>query len=168
MAKLIDLMTYFCQHYPHPDDLSVGRLTKMVYLADWRSAITRSQQMTQIPWHFDHYGPYVRRIREVAETNPEHFAIDSLNTRLGNPKKVVRLRAPRRSRVAEQAMTEDERGILDHVIRTTQDLGWGDFIKLVYSTYPILMEPRYSSLDLVELAARYKAEKELIDQRRSA
>ena len=35
MAKLVDVVGYLCEHYPHKAELSKARLTKMVYLADW-------------------------------------------------------------------------------------------------------------------------------------
>lgn len=38
---------------------------------------------------------------------------------------------------------------------------WSRFIRLVYSTYPILTQERGTKLDLVELAAKYK-EAELV------
>jgi hypothetical protein len=44
MATLGDVMAYLCEHYPHKDDLSKARLTKLVYLADWKSAIERGNR----------------------------------------------------------------------------------------------------------------------------
>jgi hypothetical protein len=39
MAELKDIIAYYCKQYPHKAELSKARLTKMVYLADWKSAI---------------------------------------------------------------------------------------------------------------------------------
>jgi len=62
MSKLRDIVAYFCSNYVYKDELSKVRLTKMVYLVDWRSAITDGKQLTRIQWHFNHYGPYVEDV----------------------------------------------------------------------------------------------------------
>jgi hypothetical protein len=53
MARLRDVVAYLCHEYPHKGELSKARLTKMVYLADWRSAIERGSQVTDIEWVFN-------------------------------------------------------------------------------------------------------------------
>jgi hypothetical protein len=46
--------------------------------------------------------------------------------------------------------------VLDFVIEQTAPLYWNDFIKLVYSTYPVVTQPRFLPLDLVKLALEYR------------
>jgi hypothetical protein len=48
---------------------------------------------------------------------------------------------------------------LDFVIEKTKDLEWNDFIRLIYSTYPIVTQDKYSKLDLVSLAKEYQKTK---------
>lgn len=155
MAELRDVLIYFCKHYPHPQELSNARLTKMVYLADWRSALLRGRQMTTIRWEFSHYGPFVHEISRVAKSDPA-FDVRQVNSMFGNTKEEIRIKPD----VPDPDLPDDEREILDHVIATTGRLYWDGFMKLVYSTYPVVTQPRYSLLDLEALAAEYQDERE--------
>ncbi len=150
--KLRDAIVYLCRHYPHPRELSKARLTKMVYLADWRSALTTGRTITGIKWTFNHYGPYVDDVVELAREDPDFEVLDEENM-FGAPREVIRVAGD----PEPASLTSDERAVLDHVIETTSKLYWNDFIALVYSTYPIRTEPRYSQLDLVALASEYRA-----------
>ncbi|MFG0336174.1 MAG: Panacea domain-containing protein [Maioricimonas sp. JB049] len=153
MANLRDIMTYLCEHYPYKDDLSRAKLTKLVYLADWKSAIDYGRPISDIEWYFDNYGPFVWKVWNTASENPETFEIERSENMFGNPKHVIRLTGG----AAPANLEPAERAVLDHVISTTKDLGWNDFIKLVYSTYPVVSSERYSQLDLVLKAKEYAA-----------
>jgi hypothetical protein len=50
----------------------------------------------------------------------------------------------------EPNLTEDEVESLDHVINETKKMYWHSFIKLVYTTHPIMGSNRYSFLNLIE------------------
>ena len=67
MASLHDVMTYLVSKYPHSDDLANARLTKMIYLADWRAAIRYGKQVTDFSWEFNHYGPYLHDVINEAK-----------------------------------------------------------------------------------------------------
>jgi hypothetical protein len=157
MAKLADVLLYICQNYPHRDELSKARITKMVYLADWKAAIETRQQITPIQWRFDHYGPWVDDVVQTARSD-SRFKVRKGLTFFGNDKDVISL-VPGASSINPE-LTADEVKILDFMIQATEKLTWNDFIKLIYSTYPIMSEPRYSSLDLVTLANDYQIQQE--------
>ena len=156
MAKIRDIIAYFCKHYPHPAELSKARLTKMVYLADWRSAMSRRKQLTAIRWVFNHYGPYVDDVYEVATSDPIFNVESSINMH-GGYKEVISLK----KRNYEPEITNSEKEILDHIIKVTACKYWNDFMKLVYSTYPIRNSERYDELDLINFASQYELEKML-------
>jgi hypothetical protein len=160
MAELRDVIVHFCSQYPHKHELSNARLTKMVYLADWRSAITRGRQITSVEWVFKHFGPYVEDIRRLADSEPEFEVVKTRNP-FGQAKELITVRAGTES----PSLTDEERNVLDFVISTTSPMHWDDFIKLVYSTYPIVTRPRYSTLDLVALAKEYDSTKHLFEPR---
>ncbi len=155
MALLEDVLAYLVGHYPKPSELSNARLTKMVYLADWKHSIEHGRQITDIHWLFDHYGPFVRDVVNAARRHPALFSMHETVTGWGNPKTVIGLADPH---YRPASITPDEQDSLDHVLRTTPDLGFDAFIRLVYSTYPILKSERYSRLDLPALAAEYQRE----------
>lgn len=153
MAELKDVVAYLLQHYPHKDELSNARVTKMVYLADWRHVLERGRQVSGVQWYFDNYGPFVWDIMDVAKANPDLFRVQSTWTQFGNNKNVLGLAD---KRYAPSSLSEDDKRTLDFVINATKDLSFDAFIKLVYSTYPIVKSDRYQTLDLPQLAEEYK------------
>lgn len=153
MALVKDVIGYLCERYPLKHELSKARLTKLIYLADWKSAIERGRQLTEINWIFNHYGPYVDDVCLAALENPD-FNVQQTVNRYGKPKSVISLKRAFRM----ESLTDEDKRILDYVIETTMPLGWEGFIQLVYSTFPILTHPRMSRLDLVESAKRYREE----------
>ena len=60
-------------------------------------------------------------------------------------------------------LSADEMRILDFVMEGSAPLNWNEFIKLVYSTYPIVSQERYAKLDLVRLAQEYEEVVPLLD-----
>lgn len=154
MTTLKDILSYILNNYPQHmrDELSNARITKMIYLADWHQAINHGKQLTNIRWYFDNYGPYVDDIRSAAESAPELFKVINTNNMYGQPKIMI-------SSIDDEyvpQLSSNAIKSLDHVIQETQKMYWAGFIKLVYSTYPIVTSDRYSYLDLVSKAAEYK------------
>lgn len=152
MDSLIDIIKYLYDNYPHRDELSKARLVKMIYLADWRSAITNSKQITSVNWYFNHYGPYVEDIINEIR-NDDNFKIIPTVNYYGQEKELIKICEDKK---LEYSLSNETKEVIDFVIDTTKSLYWDEFIKLVYSTYPIASEDRYSELDLVKLAEEYK------------
>lgn len=151
MAILKDVMAYIIQHYPHSEELSNARLTKMVYLSDWHQSINLKRQITSIEWYFDNYGPFVWDIDKEAKANPDLFRIQSTNNYYGGNKSLYTLRTEN----YKPSLSKEESSSIDHVIEETKRLHWRQFINLVYSTYPIISSEKYSKLNLVEKAKEY-------------
>jgi hypothetical protein len=148
MTKLVDVMVYLLKKYPFKSELSNARLTKLVYLADWKFALKYKHQITTIQWTFNKFGPYVWDILETAKDNPKIFSIDATQNTYGAKKTLIRL-------IDENYalnLSSDEISTLDFVINSTKSLNWDKFIQLVYSTFPILVSPKGSRLNLLELA----------------
>lgn len=152
MADLKDVVAYLCVKYPHKQELSKARLTKMVYLADWLASINFRRQLTNISWVFNHFGPYVEDVVELARSDLD-FDVCVDKTYHGSIKEVIAFNGDPGTVV----LSEEERSVLEYVVKATKDKYWDEFIRLVYSTYPILTEPRFSTLDLVALAEEYRA-----------
>lgn len=148
MADLKDIIAYLLLDYPDPDALANARVTKMVYLADWKSALDHGRQMSSIAWFFDNFGPYVTDVRRCADQNPELFQVKSKRTSLGGEKNVFILI----DRDYQPNLSTQEKEILDHVRKQTEDLSFDKFVKLVYSTYPVVVSDRFDDLNLVEMA----------------
>lgn len=151
MGELRDAIAYICKHYPHRDQLSNARVTKMIYLADWRSAIKRGRQVTDTSWVFDYYGPFVYDILDTAKKDPA-FEVRPTRNIYGAPKDLLRVARD----ATYPSLDQDEKDILDFVINSTADKNWDEFIHLVYSTYPILARERHTKLNLEDLAGEYQ------------
>ena len=151
-TALKDILVYLLKNYPHKRDFSNARITKMVYLADWHQAINYREQISNIQWVFDNYGPFVWDIYNEVKDNPTLFKIQENKNTYGQRKVLFQLN----SKDYKPKLTEPQKKSIDHVIKQTQELNWSEFIKLVYSTYPIMSSDRYSELDLITQAKEYE------------
>lgn len=152
MATTRDAVAYLIANYPHKDELSKARVTKMVYLADWKAALDHDSQLTPIKWRFHHFGPYVEDVHQMALDDPA-FKVRSETNMYGKRKERIELVDPRATNFT---LSDWEKRILDHVISNTKALNWDGFIKLVYSTYPILSGERGAELNLMASAHAYR------------
>lgn len=148
MAKVEDVAAYFCAHYPHKSELSKTRLTKLVYLADWKNAKRNGQQLTPIRWYFHNFGPYVDDVMNAVERDSRFSIVQTSNT-YGDTKVLIEISDGHRG---SKGLTEQEVEVLDAVIEKTSPMYWKAFIKHVYSTKPIRDSDRFQYLDLEELA----------------
>ena len=151
MATIKDVMAYYLQKYPFPDELSNARLTKMVYLADWESSQKNNESITPIQWMFHNFGPYVDDVFDVARKESIFDCVETENMH-GGLKKLIRMKSD-----YSPQLEEKEIDVLDAVILTTKNMYWDEFIKHVYDTYPIRISARFANLDLVELAENEKS-----------
>ena len=150
--KILNIMKYFLKNYPHKSELSASRLTKMVYLSDWKSAIENEKQLTDAIWHFHHYGPYIDDFLKLA-LEDKNIEVEETINMFGKKKQLIKLKE---SFSEEINLSDETKSILDFVINSTKQKNYEDFIKLVYSTYPVISSNRYSDFDLVEMAKNYK------------
>lgn len=154
VMQVVDLARYIIQTYPYPSDLSKARLNKIIYLVDWKNTLVYGNQMTDIQWKFNHYGPYVDRI-ELELRQDGRFAILNTTNLYGHKKEVVTL-LDNINNVNFIEPNENEKTIIDFIIEKTRRLNFSEFINLVYSTYPIISQEKGSDLDLAKLAVEYK------------
>ncbi|WP_065978540.1 Panacea domain-containing protein [Pseudoalteromonas lipolytica] len=151
-TKISNFIKYLLKNYPYKSELSASRLTKMLYLADWKSAIEDSKQLTDAEWHFNHYGPYVDDFIKMAKDDSD-IKVYSTQTMFGGHKQQVELRSDFNRDIE---LEKNEKKILDFVIESTKSKNYEDFIKLVYSTYPVVSSSKYNDLDLVQMAQEYR------------
>lgn len=150
MKNLENLIRYILLNYPNLSELSKPRLVKLIYLIDWRYTIENSKQFTDIEWIYNHYGPYVNDVIELMKKNPDIFKVESYkNSYEGITDKFELLdKTPVK-------LEEEVKIIADKFIKHTYPLKWTDFINLVYSSFPIKNNLKYSTLDLISLAREF-------------
>ena len=140
MAATEDALAYLYRHYPRPGELSIARLCFMMYLADWRSAILYGKTISSIIWHLGSYGPQI----STGERREEWSSDEA--------KRIIR---EAMTHGKARNMDKPSRQILDHVIAAVEKRSWVALSQLVYSTFPIITQPRYKKMNLVGLAQRY-------------
>ena len=147
-----NIIKYLLKEYPHKAELSASRLTKMIYLMDWKSSIDYGRQITNAQWHFDHYGHYVDDFVRMAKEDKD-ISVENTSNYYGGKKQLFKLSEKFEG---DFDLTKEQKEIADFVINATKQKNYEDFIQLVYSTYPVISNDRYSDLDLVGSAEKYK------------
>lgn len=138
--SLNDLIKYFCSMYPYAQELSKARLTKMIFLADWENFKINKEQISNIEWYFDNFGPYVTNIIDIAYNDPD-VRVVSTRTIYGTDKTLIEYKGEIPN------IDINVKAILDKVINDTRSLSWKSFIDYVYATPPIKQSERYNYLD---------------------
>lgn len=138
--SLNDLIKYFCSMYPYAQELSKARLTKMIFLADWENFKINKEQISNIEWYFDNFGPYVTNIIDIAYNDPD-VRVVSTRTIYGTDKTLIEYKGEIPN------IDINVKAILDKVINDTRSLSWKNFIDYVYATPPIKQSERYNYLD---------------------
>ena len=148
--KLRDIIRYILIKYPYPFDLNKTRLTKLVYLIDWKTAQKQKNVSSGINWYFDNYGPYVPDVMKEAVSD-EHIIIDEGLSNYGGTRYTFQIKDLNLNDIIY--LDEQEREIIDDVIESTKDLSFNNFINYIYNTPPVIQTPQYELLDLVKIAS---------------
>ena len=151
MTDLLNLIIYIFRNYPKVNELSKPRLVKLVYLIDWKHTILNGRQATSIKWYFNHYGPYVDNVIDLIKKNPEIFNVETRINAYGGVSDKIKLLSQQPIQI-ENSIKDSA----DFIILNTSQMNWTDFINLVYSTYPIKSNSKYTNLNLVEEAKRFE------------
>lgn len=147
----IDLVVrYFVDKYPRRTDLTPVRLEKMIYLADWRAAITTGQQLTTTQWRFDALSATFNDM--LRPSTPIDFSSLNQTEQSAGVLGVFK----RHGKAAATELSPDQRAVLDHVIKEVSDLDFEELVGLIYATYPVLSQPEQLYLNLPDLARQYK------------
>ena len=148
---LRDAITYLISHYPKEAELSRSRLTKMVYLADWRCAITRGRPMTEAVWNYSQYGPFAIEAETLLRHDPNFVTTIVFSAASGEVDSIAL-----RNSVEYLSLTFEDQAVLNFVIEATAPMPGNDFTRLVYSTFPLITQEKYQNLDLMTAANRYQ------------
>lgn len=150
--KIDNVLRYIVRYYPYGFELTKTRLTKLIYLIDWESSLEVGEQLTDIEWYFNHYGPYVSDVFDTADEDSDLKIVEKVSN-FGTKKFLVESKIEKSGLQFE--LTGSEMKIIDKVINKTQSMNWNEFIDYVYSTFPIVKSERYGVLNLVKLAQEY-------------
>ena len=153
MKNLLDLIIYIFKYYPYPFELSKPRLVKLIYLIDLKHSIESGSQISEIKWFYNHYGPYVEEVIDLIKQRRDLFNVESKTNSMGGSSDRIKL-----NKDAEVDLTDEYKNTANFIIDKTANMNWSDFISLVYSTYPIKNNSKYSYLNLELEAEKFKKE----------
>lgn len=156
-TKLTNIIAYILEKYPYKDELCNARVTKMIYLSDWKFSLLYEKQISDISWFFDNYGPFVHDVERDVSSNADVFSEKIEFNMYGGYKKIFSLK-----KEFPVNLTHEEQSVIVNIIDICKKLYFDNFIKLVYSTYPIMTSERYSQLNLIEKAKEYKEKKNIM------
>lgn len=152
MQKLEDIIAYLYQQSPNKDDLSKGRVTKLIFLADWRMSLMARKQVSDLRWYVNKYGPYADDLETLFRTGDVFVFRDTGNYYGGN-KKTIAFKVE--DHLYNPALADLEKQVIDATIKATAELGWNEFSNMVNRTYPLVNGEKYDFLDLPQLASQY-------------
>jgi hypothetical protein len=139
----------------HKSDLSKARFTKLVYLSDWKMSQKYNRSISNIEWMFNHYGPYVEDVVDLARDSVDFNVIVTRNA-YGSIKEQIQFTGD----FADcDSLDEEEVYVVEEVVKETEPLYFNKFIEHVYETYPVRESNRYSTLDLPKLARKEALDK---------
>lgn len=140
--------------------LNKARITKLVYLIDWKSSLDRWIQATDIEWYFDHYWPFVKDIDNILQSDSNLFEINQFVNGY-NPASSSPITTYKAKLNTIPNLDPNLKSTIDFVLDKTDWLEFQDFVDFIYSTYPIVVSEKYSYLNLINLAKEYKQQKSL-------
>ncbi|MCY0885788.1 MAG: hypothetical protein OWV35_07890 [Firmicutes bacterium] len=141
IATVRDALRYLVYATPSPADRTVLRLTKVLYLVDWRSAWGRGYSLTPCAWHFDRFGPTAPEIWDTVCHDPAWKV---------QPRGRIMLTAD--ARPATPTVTAVDAAWMDRVLAEAAGWTWADLVAAVWATYPIRTGQRGTALPLTALA----------------
>lgn len=147
--KVVALGLYFLKNL---GKLPKSRFVKLFYLLDWKSALLTGKLTTNLEWYYDHYGPFLPKIIEILLKSGK-ITIESNSNSMGAEAEYVNISLPLED--DDIQLAESEIKLADQIIEVTRELNFTDFIKLVYSTYPVRSSNKYTKLDLITSSKAY-------------
>lgn len=144
-----NILHYLVDKYPYPDDLTRLRVTKLIYLIDWKAVQKTGQQLTNITWSLGQYGPTTETIIETVDKDPGLTFLETVSN-FGTKKYLLKTTIP--DEQLSYNLSCENRHLIDTVINETKDLFWNNFMNHVYQTPPVIQAKSYGVLNLENFA----------------
>jgi hypothetical protein len=120
------------------DDEDRAMLT--LYLIDWKAAIELQRPISNLEWRIEHGPQPMAEQRALLLSAIEHVeGCMHEHTHLSE-------------------LTDDDTSIIRDVVSRVQRRSEAELLQLVYSTFPVLSQPRHAPINLVAMADKYKRE----------
>lgn len=141
MAETNQALAYIASVADRRVPLTVLRITTLLYMSDWRSALQLKRQITDVNW----VQPFVIKMSEVFHRLHAEMGVTIKDDQIfGAPV------------TGSPPLSDAARGCIDFVLLSESRMGWTEFFRLAYSTYPMFSQPAQATLNLIELAEKYE------------
>ena len=139
MVAFEQVLEYLREIHPRTVPLDADRAMLTLYLVDWKAAIDLRRPVSNLEWRIEHLPQPTARQREVMLSAFKHGATCEL---AGNV----------------NGMTSEDRAIIQDIVSRVGHKSDTELLRLVYSTFPVLSQPRHAPINLVAMADKYKRE----------
>lgn len=151
MERVINVLDYLYLQYPNSNQLSISRVMKLMYLIEWRYAITKFEKLTDIEWMHSEYGPFYKTLRSIYNESSNYEVCIKLDEKNREQTVIIFL-----NKKQNLSLKDDAKKVVDFVIDHCKDYSWIELNNLVKSTYGVLNTPQGQIIDVVNLARKYR------------
>jgi 3-dehydroquinate synthase class II len=151
MERVINIIDYLYLNYPNSNQLSISRVMKLLYLIEWRYAITKFEKLTDVEWMQTEYGPFYRALRSIFNESSNFEVSIKLDDNNREQTVIVFLNKKENSNLREET-----KEVVNFVIVHCKDYSWSELNNLVNSTYGVLNTQQGQIIDIVNLAIKYR------------
>jgi hypothetical protein len=143
MSKFEQVAHFFVSRFP---GMGVVKLTRGMYLTDWRAAILLHNTITGMQWKLGEYGPEARELFSFLKTTA-----------------ILRVEADKEGYTQlniadshEYDFSKSEIDILEFVVNTLNEKQGNDLIRLINSTFPVIATNIGAEMNMTQLASEYE------------
>lgn len=151
MERVINILDYLYLQYPNSNQLSISRVMKLLYLIEWRYAITKFEKLTDIEWMQTEYGPFYNSLRGIFNESSNFEVSIKLDDNKKEQTVITFLNKKENLNIKDET-----KEVADFVIKHCKDYTWKELNTLVNSTYGVLNTQQGQIIDIVNLAIKYR------------
>lgn len=151
MERVINIIDYLYLNYPNSNQLSLSRVMKLLYLIEWRYAITKFEKLTDIEWMQTEYGPFHKALRSIFNESSNFEVSIKLDDNNREQTVIVFLNKKENS-----DLMEETKEVVNFVIVHCKDYSWSELNNLVNSTFGVLNTQQGQIIDVVNQAIKYR------------
>lgn len=142
--KIYNLIVKILDFYDNKKEISLHKLVFIIYLCDWKNSIEYGKQITEIKWkHFQgDFADTIAKSFKIGEVSNNKFSFENTD---------------------ENIFTNEELTSIKMISDLSLKLSTEEFVKLVFSTFPMMIKEKDSVLDLPDLASQYKEEYDFLE-----
>ncbi len=134
-------------YYPAPYTLTLSRLSRLLYLADYESVRVCETPLTDIIWYKGNYSPESSRVAEIIAQKGSHLHYRHCRTPYSTHQTLDALTGFAQ-RSSDTSLSPRDKAILRNIIESTVTLLWNELSRRIYQTPPWISTQSKQPLNL--------------------